>query len=82
MGFFLVLAQAVNFFSFDSYRRAFEKALGHEPGNRAKICAGALAGAMLATTPTTIHATEGSSLSVPMQHEHVVCQMAGLQAMH
>jgi hypothetical protein len=38
-------AQALNYFGYDAYRKAFERAAGQDGlGNRARLCAGALAG--------------------------------------
>lgn len=42
----IILRQAVNFFSFDMYRKALQKALGPDLHNEAKLAAGALAGAL------------------------------------
>lgn len=45
-----ILLQAVNFFCFDMYRKAFLKAVGPELRNEAKVAAGALAGENLFPT--------------------------------
>jgi hypothetical protein len=46
----IALWQAVNFFSFDMFRKALQRALGPNRGNEAKLAAGALAGLPLFST--------------------------------
>lgn len=56
------MVQAVNFFCFDMYRKAFLKAVGPELRNEAKVSAGALAGEAPLHTISFAHVALGSPL--------------------